>query len=155
MSLYSPPCSLPRRLGAMVYDAVLLCAVLIAATVPVVLIHGGAVDGDAWFSLYLLAISYAYFGGFWVLGRQTLGMRTWRIVLIRDDGGRPGWRDALLRFVTAMLSWLVLGGGFIWSLFDRERRTLHDILSGTSLVVLPRQHRSDDPAQGDDPGDAE
>jgi len=155
MTIYSPPCSLLRRLGVIIYDTVLLIAVIIAASVPVVLLHGGAIEGESWFTLYVLAVAYIYFAWFWVHGGQTLGMRTWRVILIRDDGEKPGWTDALIRYAAALVGWIPAGAGFLWSLFDQEKRAVHDILSGTSLVVLPRRARSDDAAQGDDTGEAE
>jgi len=144
MTLYAPPCSLLRRLGAIIYDAILLAAVLVLATFPVVLLHDGATEGEPWFTAYVIAIGYIYFAGFWTRSGQTLGMRTWRIVIIHEAGGRPGWRDSLIRYAAAIGSWLPLGAGFLWSLIDGERRTFHDLVSRTSLVVLPRTAASGD-----------
>lgn len=138
MTIHAPPCGLLRRFGAIIYDAILLIAVVVIASLPVVVLHAGATDGEPWFTAYVLAIGYVYLAWFWTHGGQTLGMRTWRIVIIRDDGHPVTWRDGLVRFVTAICSWIPLGAGFLWSLVDSERRTLHDIVSATSLVVLPR-----------------
>ena len=38
------------------------------------------------------------------------------------DGRSPSWGRALLRFATAILSWLPLGLGYLWVLADRDRR---------------------------------
>lgn len=138
MTIYALPCGLLRRFGAMLYDAILLLAVIFFASLPIVIAIDGAVDGQLWFTAYVLAIGYVYFAWFWTHGGQTLGMRTWRVTIIRDDGGPPGWRDCLVRYGVAILSWLPLAGGFLWGLVDDEKRTLHDLVSGTSLVVLPR-----------------
>lgn len=147
MTIHAPPCGLARRLGAILYDAILLLAVLIFAALPVVMLYtslqGEPPAGRAWFGFYLLAISFLYFGWFWTHGGQTLGLRTWRVVLRTEDGGTAGWTDALVRFLAAILSWLLLGGGFLWSLVDGEKRTLHDVLSRTCLLVLPRQPNRD------------
>lgn len=155
MTVYAPPCRLLRRFGAIVYDTMLLAAVIMVATLPVLMLHGGATDGDAWFRGYVLAIGYAYFGWFWTHGGQTLGMRAWRVIIIHEDGGPPGWRACGIRYLTAVVAWIPLAGGFFWSLIDREKRTLHDIASRTSLVVLPRRRPSDDPSQDHDPGHGE
>ena len=48
--------------------------------------------------VYLLSVCFGYFGGFWVHGGQTLGMKAWRIKVIRLDGSRLGWIAALKRF---------------------------------------------------------
>lgn len=138
MTIYASPCGLLRRFGAILYDTILLLAILVIASLPVVIGIGGAADGELWFTGYVLTIGYAYFAWFWIHGGQTLGMRTWRVVMIRDDGGRPDWRNCLLRYAVAIVSWLPLGGGFFWGLVDAEKRTFHDLASRTSLVVLPR-----------------
>ena len=43
-----------------------------------------------------------------------------------------------LRYAVATLSLAAGGLGFLWSLIDRERRTWHDLASGTVLVRLDR-----------------
>ena len=127
-------CSLARRLAAIVYDTMLVVAILFFATVPVVLIHGGAVDGSPLYTLYLLLVAFLFFGGFWTHGGQTIGMRAWRIRVVRGDGGPLRWRDAAVRYGAALLSWIPLAAGFWWCLFDRERLAWHDRASGTRLV---------------------
>jgi uncharacterized RDD family membrane protein YckC len=134
----SPSCGLLRRIAAMTYDGFILVALLFAATVPVVLIHGGAVEGSLLFTLYLLGVAFAFFGGFWCHGGQTLGMKAWRIRVQRYDGAALTWREAALRFVAAIGSWLPLGAGYLWALFDRHAQCWHDRLSATCLCVIDR-----------------
>jgi uncharacterized RDD family membrane protein YckC len=38
-----------------------------------------------------------------------------------------------------LLSWLPLGLGYFWILFDREGRAWHDRLSRTRVVLLPKR----------------
>ena len=131
-------CGLVRRLAAILYDTLVLIAILMAATVPVVFVAGGAMEQSLAFRtalrVYELLIGFAFFGGFWHFGGQTIGMRAWRIRVVRSDGGPCRWRDAAVRYGVAILSWTVLGLGFLWSLIDGERRTWHDIASDTRLV---------------------
>lgn len=127
-------CGLARRLAAVVYDGIVVIAVLFIAAVPVVLLHGGAVEGSLLFDLYLLGVAFAFYGGFWTHGGQTIGMRAWGVRVLRADGGPVRWPEAALRFTAAILSWLVLGAGFWWSLIDHEHRAWHDRISGTRLV---------------------
>ena len=68
-------------------------------------------------------------------------MRAWRIMAVRNDGSPLTLRDALVRFASSILSWAALGIGFIWSLFDEEKLTWHDRLSGTRLVILEKPQR--------------
>lgn len=139
----SPP-GLLRRLGAMAYDILLLLALLMMLSYPYVWLTGGVNPGQfvkTLYQFYLLAICFLFYGGFWIRGGQTLGMRSWRIKLVRQDGGPITWTIALKRFVFALLSLLCLGLGFLWVLYDRDKLAWHDRLSGTRLVRLPKDLR--------------
>jgi uncharacterized RDD family membrane protein YckC len=126
-------CGLLRRLGAVVYDSLILSAVLLFATAPPVVLHGGAIEGSVLFRIYLVAVAFLFFGGFWTYGGQTLGMKAWGIRLRASDGSPVNRRQALLRFVTAGVSWLALGAGYLWCLVDRQGLAWHDRLSDTRL----------------------
>ena len=54
------------------------------------------------------------------------------------DGSRIILWQALLRVVVSIASWLCLGLGFFWSLFDKEKRAWHDIYSDSRVVQLPK-----------------
>ncbi len=85
-----PVIRFPRRLAALVYDSLVLAALWMAATLPVLALTGGeAVTGGVWlYRFYLLVIAGVFFGWFWTHGGQTLGMRAWRAKL--EDPRRPG-----------------------------------------------------------------
>jgi uncharacterized RDD family membrane protein YckC len=72
-----------------------------------------------------------YLGG--ILG-QTLGKRLLRIRVISSRGQAPGPVLASVRFLTMGLSLGLLGLGWLWCIFDRERRALHDHLSGSYVI---------------------
>ena len=128
-----------RRLAALVYDALLLFAVLFAATTPVLLFTGGRAVGpdNPVFTAYLLAVSYAWFGWCWTRSGQTLGMRAWRMRVCTREGARLGWRRSLARFTAALVSIGAAGAGLLWVAFDRDRMSLHDRLSGTVIEMVP------------------
>jgi uncharacterized RDD family membrane protein YckC len=67
---------------------------------------------------------------------MTLGMRAWRVRIVHETGGRPGWGASLARFALSWLSAACLGLGFAWSLFDHSKRCWHDIGSRTRLIHL-------------------
>ena len=68
----------------MVYDSLLIFAVLFFATAIALLFnHGEAIVSSTWFSLYLLFMLYSYYAWFWQKSGQTLGMRVWKIRLVR------------------------------------------------------------------------
>ena len=129
---------LARRLAALVYDALLLFAVLFAATVPVLLLTGGQAVGPNHpvFTAWLLAVSYLYLGWCWTRNGQTLGMRAWRMRVCLPDGRPLGWRRSLGRFAAALVSVGAAGVGLLWVAVDRDRLSLHDRLSGTVLEMV-------------------
>jgi len=138
MAVEATPAGLTRRLAAAAYDGLLLVAAWLAATAVLMpLVRAPIPAHSGWFQAYLIAVSFLFFGWFWTHGGQTLGMRAWRLRVVSADGGRVPWRRALLRFLAAALSWGLAGLGVLWCLADAKRRTVHDRLSGTRVVLLP------------------
>jgi len=129
------------RIAAMIYESLLVTAVVFVAALPFLYLVGTAESG--WmrhlFQLYLLGILFAYFSAFWLRSGQTLAMKTWRIRLVNADGGTLSFRQALLRFFLALLGLLLAGAGFWWALFDRDGQFLHDRIVGTRLIRVPRK----------------
>ena len=130
-----------RRLLAIIYDLFLLIALLFVATAFVMLFNqGNAIEPGQplypYYLMYLLTVSFAFFGWFWTHGGQTLGMKTWKIRLQQTDGQSISWWLAVVRFFTAILSWSLLGSGFLWSLFQSQKRTWHDIASNCVMIDL-------------------
>lgn len=136
-----------RRLAAMLYDLLLLGGVLMVAAALVV-IPLGATGIDltrGWprlaFQGYLLVVIGWYYVFFWTAGRQSLGMRAWRTLLLREDGTPPGAADALRRLAFATLTLAPAGFGLWWCLFDRDGLTWYDRLSATRPVLLAKPGR--------------
>ena len=129
-------CGLPRRIAAMLYDAILLYALLFVATALLLpFSHGRAIhSGNIPYTLYLLACCYVYFAWQWTRYGQTLGMRAWRIRIIDARGRVPAWGAATLRFLLSLPSLFCLGLGLLWSLFDPRGLAFHDRYSRTCLV---------------------
>lgn len=141
------PAPLWRRLAAAGYDALLLVALLLSSTWFAVLLRdalGVPPQARGWFGLLRLmyfGIGLAFCGGFWTHGGQTLGMRTWRLKVRRDDGSALRWPVAAVRYAVSLLSWGLAGAGLLWCLIDRRRRAWHDIVAGTEVVLLPKPLR--------------
>ena len=128
-------CSLFRRLLAISYDCLLLTAILFVATAALLPFTGGNAihSGNYLYLLYLIAWAYFYFGFQWTHGGQTLGMRAWKIQVQTIGSIKLDWIIASKRFLLAMLSWLLIGIGFLWALFDTDSQTFHDRFSGSGL----------------------
>ncbi|MFK3773332.1 MULTISPECIES: RDD family protein [Pseudomonas] len=150
-----PPVGLGRRLAAMFYDF-LLCTALLIVTggvykmiqIAIVgeerlrqLSDAGALDQDPLFATLMLFVLFGFFAKFWTHGGQTLGMQVWGVRVQNADGSAISLWQALLRFVVSIASWLCLGLGFIWSLFDKRKRSWHDMYSETQLVRLPKRKK--------------
>lgn len=122
----------------MFYDSILLTSVLFLATALLLPFNEGIAisSSNHVFSIYLLAVSFAYFGWFWTHGGQTLGMRVWRVRALPKQGNTITWKQAAIRFGTAIISWLPLGLGFLWMLWSPSRCTWHDQWSQTQLVLV-------------------
>lgn len=125
--------SLIKQLAAMLYDSLLIFAVLFfAAAVVVVVNHGEAIKHNPVFSVYLLFIVFSFYAWFWHRSGQTLGMRAWKIRIVSESGGNPGWGTCYLRLLCALLSITCFGLGYLWRLF--RPYTWHDKLSRTRIV---------------------
>jgi len=67
-----------------------------------------------------------------------LGMRAWKLMVIRRDGLPLTLQNALIRFAAATIALLPLGLGLIWLLVDRDRLSWQDRLSRTQLIELEK-----------------
>jgi len=119
------------------YDALLLLAVWFFATLLILPFNAGIAFSKEQFlyPAYLVFVSFLFYGWFWTHGGQTLGLRAWKVKLLTDNFERVTWRQALVRFVVSLLSWGVLGLGFLWVLLDKNHRTWHDMASKTGLYL--------------------
>jgi len=163
------PAPFLARIAAMVYELLLVTAVLFVASLPFLYLVGNAERG--WrhfvFQAYLIGVLFAYFSAFWMRSGQTLAMKTWRIRLVSKNGGGPTRKQTVLRFASAFIgpilagaAWLwwahfdrdrqfthiaiafiglLAGSGLWWALLDRDGQFLHDRLAGTRLVRVPRK----------------
>jgi uncharacterized RDD family membrane protein YckC len=130
-----------RRLAAIVYDALLLLALWIIT----ILVFIGFNKGEAIetyqnlpLQVALATVSFAFFVGYWTRVGRTLGMQSWGLQLETPDGDKPTLATASVRFFAAILSWAPAGLGFLWQLWDKDKLTWHDRISGTRLVHYPK-----------------
>jgi len=132
-----------RRLAAIVYDSLMLIALIMLATALVMpLTDGQAITrGRALYQTYLLFVCFGYFAWFWSHGGQTIGMRAWKIRVQSVNGKPLSMWQILLRFLAAMGSWLVVGIGFMYALFNSKHQTWHDLVSETELVHVDKNRQ--------------
>ena len=126
-----------RHLAVIIYDFLLLVALLFLATALLLPFNGGKAftNQQVFYFLYLLAVSFFFYGWFWTHGGQTLGLRAWKIKVLNDKYELVNWRQACIRFTVSLFSWGLLGLGFLWILVDKNQRSWHDIASKTGLFL--------------------
>jgi uncharacterized RDD family membrane protein YckC len=124
-----------RRVGSLLYDGLLLIAILFFATLLFLFVVGDATDPPEHFflQLYLWLVGAMYFGWNWHRSGQTLAMQTWRLRVVSRMGEPITWSMAIKRYLFATL---FFGLGFLWAIFDREGLYLHDRLGGTRLIWI-------------------
>ncbi|MFW5453839.1 RDD family protein [Thioalkalivibrio sulfidiphilus] len=153
------PVGLPRRFGAMLYDGLLLIALLMVAEFLIVAPFAITEEHPLFMTihLYVPLLAFAFLGWFWTCpAGQTLGMQAWHVRLVDMDGGRADWGQAAIRFAVALAQWIVVLAaialyvkgwwiaalplaalvmvGLMLARRDPQRLMLHDRLSGTRLV---------------------
>ncbi|HET7371380.1 MAG TPA: RDD family protein [Gammaproteobacteria bacterium] len=165
---YVPP-GILRRFAAGFYDLLLVVALWFPATaIALAIFRNDLHMPETAYRVYLLIVAFGFFGWFWTHGGQTLGMRAWRIKLIAGDGRSPGWYQALVRYLSMLIPWLLVAlglefvtypaaghewifqyilapaaflaalAGFIWPLLDRRRLGWHDRLSHSCLTITAK-----------------
>ncbi|MEJ2397851.1 MAG: RDD family protein [Gammaproteobacteria bacterium] len=139
--------SLWRRLAAMVYDSLLMFAVLIVigATMLTYTRGLGMNQNDFIFKLYLFGAIFLFLGWFWTHGGQTLGMRAWKIRLVQNDGSPVSWRHALIYYLVSLPMWgfiifaIVVNAG-IYPTPHAIAQTPHSLLYGLALIWFLFDH---------------
>jgi uncharacterized RDD family membrane protein YckC len=134
-----------RRLAALLYDSVLLAALLVAFTSGAVFLnHRRAIEPETagfWVYVYragLIGVIAGYYLLNWTRSGQTLGMRAWHLRAVTAAGKPMSLKAAALRFALGALAWTPAALGVLWLYFDPEHLALHDRLSKTRVVHLER-----------------
>jgi uncharacterized RDD family membrane protein YckC len=141
------------RLAAAVVDAVILAAIDLLLTAPVLLIlffRGELQAREAGPDLALFMVAglcallivganLVYVVGGWARRGRTPGKSLLGIALARRGAGTPGtlgigWGPAFKRALFAALGSIPLGLGFWISVFRSDRRAWHDLMADTYVV---------------------
>jgi uncharacterized RDD family membrane protein YckC len=137
----SRPVRLWRRFAAMLYDLLPLLGLWIVAAGLWVLVFHNVYDPQhpqpvlrALLGVWLLVVAGAYFVVSWTRIGATIGMRAWKLKLIRDSGARVGVRIATVRYLLALVSLAAFGCGFWYAWFDGDRRAWHDRVCRTRMT---------------------
>ncbi|KXJ54762.1 RDD family protein [Neptuniibacter pectenicola] len=129
-----------KRLGAFIYDMMLIIALLMVSTgiITMGFNDGESVQGPL-FQSFLFILVYLFLSFFWMRNGQTLGMLAWRLRVQTTEGERLNAKQCLLRYIVGILSLLAGGVGFLWMFISKQKMTWHDLASGTHVVELPKR----------------
>jgi len=147
-----------KRLAAIIYDALLVVAIVMVVGMVAQFATGGRlVDAHGqvtawWYRPLQGVVVGAYFLWSWTRGGQTLGMRPWRIRVSDAQGDAVTWGRGLIRLLVAALPlallaiypltsmraalWAPVVGWAIWllpSFVDRRHRAIHDMMARTEI----------------------
>ena len=142
------------RLIAFAID-VLIVGIIVAVVVLLAEFVTGAFGVNEWFGTSDLAstivtilvivtsalIFLLYDLLFWMLAGQTPGKRFLGVRIVRTDGNRLRWGNAIRRKVGYWIS-AILFLGYLWVIVDNKRQAWHDHLAGTLVVYSWPQQRS-------------
>jgi uncharacterized RDD family membrane protein YckC len=88
----------------------------------------------------IVLLALIYHVSFWTLRGTTLGGIICQLRVVRVDGRKLDFPDALIRGLTGIFSLVFLGLGFLWILRDPEQQAWHDRVAGTYVLKVPRHH---------------
>ncbi|WP_422448935.1 MULTISPECIES: RDD family protein [unclassified Endozoicomonas] len=144
------PAPVWRRAAAMLYDSLLILALLFMAGFINLFIQiqifgdeqlktmteEGYQLGGPFFYAALLVIIYGFFGFFWTRSGQTLGMQAWRIKVVSSDNHLISPWQSVIRFLIAIPALSLAGIGLLWALIDHQRRSWQDLASSSKVILL-------------------
>jgi uncharacterized RDD family membrane protein YckC len=155
--------SILRRLAIVMYDCLLIIAVSIAYGIIYIVIGKFvfSIEADSpsglfyqfivigklvftmeadrpsglFYQLGWLATVVGFYSYFWMKGGETTGMRAWRVKITDLNGNSPSLSQCIIRLFSSPIGWLL----FFTALFDKNKQWLHDRLSKTQLLLLPKE----------------
>ena len=123
------------RLLAMTYDGLIIIflTTILVILIQALLIGGKEIPPDHILNKILKPFwfvpGFFYLAYYWTKSGQTPSMKIWKIRLVNQQGQLVSWPQALIRYISA-----VLGLGLLWAIFNKNRHSLQDIVSKTTLI---------------------
>ena len=101
--------SMFKKLGAVFYDGLILTSLLLLfSLIAVSFNHGQAIPPHTlWYQLLLLAVVFFYSFGLLCSSGQTMGMKTWRLKLVDEQGQPPSFSQLVKRLILMLPAFLV------------------------------------------------
>ena len=72
---------------------------------------------------------------FWQMYQATPGKLLLNIKIICiETGAKPNFKQLVVRYLAYFVSFITLGLGFLWVIWDKKNQGLHDKLAKTAVV---------------------
>ena len=131
--------SLFRIVAATTYDSLLLLGVWFlvgSLALGIKFLYTGEVSSlnpVAGMSLVILS-TWLYFALFWIYGGKTLGMSSWKLRIISQDGNQITIIQTIIRFLSNIFT-ISFAGIPLFLRRLNNNRSLSDLLSKTSIIT--------------------
>lgn len=144
-----------RRFAALIYDSLILLAISMAygalATGIGAMLGLGSKSSEQYQPMFatggmgelvmlgwILSLS-CFYVWFWHRSGQTVGMRAWRLCLVDTHSNTPpSLIKCSQRAAWGLLSLLAAGAGYWYRFLSPTGQCLHDKLTATQVLVLPK-----------------
>ena len=131
--------SLLRIVAATTYDSLLLLGVWFlvgSLALGIKFLYTGEVSSlnpVAGMSLVILS-TWLYFALFWIYGGKTLGMSSWKLRIISQDGNQITIIQTIIRFLSNIFTISLAGIPLFLRIINKNNSSLSDLLSKTSIT---------------------
>ena len=131
--------SLLRIVAATVYDSLLMLGVWFlvgSLALGIKFVFTGEVSSlhpVTGMSIVILS-TWLYFALFWIYGGKTLGMSSWKLRIISQDGNRITLIQTIIRILTNIITISLAGIPLFFRRINKNNRSLSDLLSKTSII---------------------
>ena len=131
-----------RRVFSLIYDSLAITGIILSLSLLLVLLNGGYAKENSIAGLIQLLIiglsGPCFYTYFWMVNEgQTLGMQAWKIKLISQKKNLSILL-CLLRCFVSLFSFLILGIGYFLILFNKDNRSLSDLITDTQVIDLKK-----------------
>ena len=86
--------------------------------------------------LFYEILDYNYYTLFWFFGGQTPGKKIMKTKLIKVDESTFTYKDAFIRYWTWMIGVSLLGIGYFWIAWNKNKQGWNDIVAKTFVIRL-------------------
>ena len=127
-----------RRILALFYDSLLVIGIIVCFLLLITFLFDKTFEAPL--EIFFLQITYIFIGTvfftyFWKVNNgQTLGMQVWKIKVVHESGKLLSIKTLLARSFYGLIFNSLFGINYIYIFFNKEKKSLNDVLSKTKVV---------------------